>query len=89
LKNIPIRGPVPPPVAERPKCAYCNTPLKPSFTRVWDNAPGGGMQAIAKVWDHNLNGGYNSYFGLFDTKGCALQFARAAHAAGFRRGGAK
>jgi hypothetical protein len=74
-------------VAERPKCANCNKPLAPLFTMVWDNKPGGGMHAIAKVWNHNIGGGYSSYHGLFHTQQCAIMFAAAAHRAGFRRKG--
>ncbi len=72
-------GKRPPPLEDRPRCAYCGAPLLPHVVggHVVDHDTGA---RAPKEW----TGFYKSY-GPFCGLRCAAQFAKAAYAAGYRR----
>ena len=82
LKRVTKRKAVPienmPPIEERPRCPYCNKRLRP---RVDDDRVYEPSYRIVRRW---WAGDYHGYRQLFDTKKCAIDFAAAAHKAGYR-----
>lgn len=64
--------------ALRPLCQYCQCKLRPDLKV--EHA--GGSYSKAVIRRTFLR--WNCYRGLFCTKGCAIEFAAAAHKAGYR-----
>jgi hypothetical protein len=71
MKRAPIVG-MP---ANRPRCPWCHRQLAG-----WYEWPNHAQRAQPRKWQ-----GWRGYNGLFDRLTCALQFATAAHRAGYRR----
>ncbi len=67
--------------AERPRCQHCDRPLRPVVDRTHHPLVGGGSSFRVKTRTFRR---WTSYRGLFCTLGCALNFAEAAHRAGYR-----
>jgi hypothetical protein len=67
--------------AERPRCAWCARPLKPSVDNHYSDEP--------QIWKRRIVrrtfAGWRAYEGVFDVQGCAIRFAGASYRAGFRR----
>ena len=80
MKRVPVEG-VP---AERPRCPYCNRRLRPvsNDTQEKQDLPGGVWRLVVtrRAWA----GRWLAYAGLFCRLNCALNFAVAAHEAGYR-----
>ena len=87
---------------ERPSCAWCGRPLAPVVSFEYERAMvppqtfGGtdGLQVTTveghrEVYRRRRFIRWDCYNGLFHTLKCALAFATAAHAAGYRRRGGK
>lgn len=69
-----------PPIAERPKCPACGTPLRPWWdTHSEEKSADGPGRVTWQVW----KGDYHGY-GAFCTLRCCERFANAAHKAGYR-----
>ena len=78
MTKIPFEpGREPPPVKERPHCAFCGKRRVPEIH--------GGLQYITGAYAGNRywTGRYKGY-GRFCTLRCCERFANAAYAAGFR-----
>ena len=72
--------------AERPRCAYCNRPLRPMTTSTSNPAVWAGQHfnpMVPRVL-HRVFFAWNAYAGLFCRHKCATSFAAAAHKAGYR-----
>lgn len=84
----PIDKLVPAPAIDaRPMCPGCGTRLKPYMYKCYADAPAlksATARDVGKTW----SGRYHGY-PPFHSMRCGLQFARDAHAAGFRRKGRK
>lgn len=92
-------GHEPPPIAERPRCGYCDKPLRPIITAEWVRVerPLGPVIELpatgrlvqtgggfeSKRGPSSWLGKYQSY-GHFCTLRCADAFANAAYRAGYR-----
>jgi hypothetical protein len=76
-RRPPIEGL--PPIAERPRCAFCNKPLVPSVESIYDRTT-----SRTKLVRRVFEGTYHVRSTHFCTHRCAGDFARAAHKAGYR-----
>lgn len=77
--RLPIQGlPI-----VRPRCVACGKAFRPRSRDVCERRPypGGGFQTVTVARHFS---GWDAYNGLFHTMRCALGFATAAHAAGYR-----
>ena len=80
-----VRGDGPPPVADRPACPYCNRKLRPYMRTIEYGAsrrPYSPDAPNVVEWSHD----YHAHGG-FCTLNCAVQFAKAAHRAGYKMKG--
>lgn len=68
-----VPGKAPPPVAERPKCAWCDTPLRPVIMHDWERRQHGTLGNFFEVpINRRWTGGYDSY-GNFCKQGVRRQ----------------
>lgn len=77
-----------PPVADRPRCPMCGRHLRPYWHTIKTErderqTPGGTVYdwRATVEWRND----YHAHGGLFDTRNCAVEFAKLAHRAGYRR----
>jgi len=82
-----LTGPKPPPVSERPPCAYCGRHMRPSTGYVMLD----GFTSVSRTldsWPRYWDGSYEGP-GEFCRQLCATRFARSAYRAGYRVRGSK
>ncbi len=83
MSSPPWIGTQPPPVAARPRCPQCASPLRPVIdtrcVRVYDGQ-GFRVRPVSREWLGLWRG-----YGAFCSLRCCEGFANAAHRAGFRR----
>jgi hypothetical protein len=66
--------------AERPRCAWCNRPLRPDVRNTYSDDPLWRRRIIQRHFN-----GWRTIEGVFDTNGCAVKFAGASYRGGYRR----
>lgn len=72
-----------PPIANRPRCAWCGQRLKPRINNI-EKKVGDTIHFRTEI-SRRVFAGYEAYDGLFHSLRCALDFATAAHKVGYRR----
>ncbi len=84
MKRLPMRGPLPPAVKDRPRCGACDAPLRPLIFTVFEprTSEDGYLyhDAVAREWTGRYNGPRH-----FCSNPCAIAFAQACYARGARR----
>jgi hypothetical protein len=67
--------------AVRPRCAWCDRPLKPSVDNHYSDEP--------QIWKRRIVrrtfAGWRAYEGVFCVQACAIRFAGASYRGGYRR----